>query len=65
MRKIVIIFLVVVLLVGCSSSSVMSIDETNPDFIYLKNAPFFANGGVGFGNETPEAIYAFGKLPNI
>jgi len=40
----------------------IKIDETEPDYLCLKNAPYFAYGPVGLTSKIPAEFYAFGRL---
>ena len=40
----------------------ISINETDPDYIFLKNAEFFADRGVSYDGHTPDEIYAWRRL---
>lgn len=40
----------------------IKIDETDIDYLCIKNAMFFAESGVGYAGEIPDEIYAFGRL---
>ena len=40
----------------------MTLEEAGSDFVFLKNAPYFATGGIGYAGQTPEIIHALRRL---
>jgi len=72
MKRTIITILLFLLLTGCSKDQIIpyeqidfaaiNIDETDRDYEFLKNAPFFANGGVSYSGRIPDEIYAWGRL---
>ena len=64
MRIGVALAIIIISFTACAElhQNTIQIDEGDPDYIYLKNAPIFASGGVGYSNENPEATDAFGRL---
>lgn len=74
MKKPIFIFALmfsVILIAGCAKKHIpydqidfdaIEIDETNSDYLCLKDASFFTDGYVGVAAEMPKEIYAFGRL---
>ena len=62
--SVAVLAMVIILFTACAEShlSTIQIDEADPDYVYLKNAPIFATNGVGYNNKSPEATYAFGRI---
>jgi len=76
-KKIIIVFIFATfLLSGCSENvqtieyipyeqidfDAIIIDETDPDYVLLKNAEHFAYSGVGLANQISEEIYAYVRI---
>ena len=72
MKKVfLLVFALLITLTACATTqtsnsktdiSLKNINEKDSDYICLKNAAFFADGGVGEAGQIPNEIFAFGRL---